>query len=81
MEVHVGDKIILIGTAHISAESVAEVRQAIEKYQPDIVAVELCQRRCDVLTKKVDWEQTIYQVFAPRNFVINGQLDLMQIMQ
>jgi pheromone shutdown-related protein TraB len=58
MEVHVGDKIILIGTAHISAESVAEVRQAIEKYQPDVVAVELCQRRYDTLTKKVDWEQT-----------------------
>jgi len=58
MEVQVNDKIILIGTAHISAESVAEVRAAIEKYKPDVVAVELCQRRCDVLTKKIQWEET-----------------------
>lgn len=58
MEVQVSDRIVLIGTAHISAESVAEVRAAIEKYKPDIVAVELCQRRCDVLTKKIQWEET-----------------------
>lgn len=58
MEVQVSDRIVLIGTAHISAESVAEVRAAIKKYKPDIVAVELCQRRCDVLTKKIQWEET-----------------------
>lgn len=58
MEVHVGDKIILIGTAHISAESVAEVRAAIEKYQPEVVAVELCESRHKALTEKDRWENT-----------------------
>jgi pheromone shutdown-related protein TraB len=58
LEVKVSDNIILIGTAHISQESVDEVRKAIEQYKPDIVAVELCQRRYDTITKKEKWENT-----------------------
>ena len=58
MEVKVNDGIILIGTAHISKESVEEVKKAIEKYKPDIVAVELCKRRHDAITKKDQWENT-----------------------
>jgi pheromone shutdown-related protein TraB len=52
------DNIILVGTAHISKESVEEVEQAIEKYKPDIVAVELCKRRYEAITKKDKWEST-----------------------
>ena len=58
MQIKVNDNIILIGTAHISKESVEEVKEAIEKYKPDIVAVELCQRRYDAITKKDKWEST-----------------------
>ncbi len=58
MEVKVNDDVILIGTAHISKESVEEVKKAIEKYKPDIVAVELCKRRHDAITKKDQWENT-----------------------
>ena len=58
MEEKINDNIILIGTAHISKESVEEVRQAIETYKPDTVAVELCQRRYDTITKKDKWENT-----------------------
>jgi len=58
LEEKINDNIILIGTAHISEESVEEVRQAIETYKPDIVAVELCQRRYDTITKKDKWENT-----------------------
>ena len=58
MQVKVSDNIILIGTAHISKESVKEVKEAIEKYQPDIVAVELCKRRYEAITKKDKWEST-----------------------
>jgi len=56
--VKVNDNIILIGTAHISKESVEEVKQAIEKYKPKIVAVELCKRRHEAITKKDQWENT-----------------------
>ena len=58
MEVKISDNIVLIGTAHISQDSVNEVRTAIETYKPDIVAVELDQRRFDALTKKDQWENT-----------------------
>lgn len=58
MEVKVSDNIILVGTAHISKESVEEVRQAIEKYSPNVVAVELCQSRYKALTEKDRWENT-----------------------
>lgn len=58
MEEKITDNIILIGTAHISEESVLEVRNAIETFKPDIVAVELCQRRFDSISKKDKWENT-----------------------
>lgn len=58
MQVEVNENIVLIGTAHISKDSVDEVREAIEKYKPDIVAVELCQKRYEALTEKDKWENT-----------------------
>jgi pheromone shutdown-related protein TraB len=58
LEEKISDNIVLIGTAHISEESVREVRNAIETYKPDIVAVELCQRRYDSISKKDKWENT-----------------------
>ena len=58
MQVKVNDNIILIGTAHISKDSVEEVKEAIEKFKPDIVAVELCKRRYDAITNKDKWENT-----------------------
>ena len=58
MEKVVNENIILIGTAHVSKKSVAEVRNAIEKYKPDIVAVELCDKRYEAITKKNKWEDT-----------------------
>lgn len=58
MEVKISDNIILIGTAHISQDSVDEVKAAIGKYNPDIVAVELCNRRLEAITKKDTWENT-----------------------
>jgi len=39
----------LLGTAHIATSSVEAVRQQIADFQPDIVAVELCQSRHDTL--------------------------------
>lgn len=58
MQVIIDDDIILIGTAHISQKSVDEVKAVIDSFKPDVVAVELCQRRYDGLTKKDIWENT-----------------------
>ena len=58
MHVKVNNNIVLIGTAHIFQESVEEVKKVIEENKPDIVAVELCQRRYESITKKKEWENT-----------------------
>ncbi|VVB94517.1 TraB family protein [uncultured archaeon] len=44
-----GSRIILVGTAHVSDKSVAEVNEVIEKERPDIVAVELDRGRYKAL--------------------------------
>ena len=41
-----GRKITLIGTAHVSEESVNEVSQTIKNLMPDCVAIELDEKRC-----------------------------------
>ena len=43
--VDIDDGLRLVGTAHISSTSVALVRQQIEDWGPDLVAVELCESR------------------------------------
>ena len=68
MQYKLNDNIILIGTAHISKESIKEVREAIEKFKPDVVAVELCERRYESITKKDKWENTpITQLIKSNN--------------
>lgn len=47
-----GTPIHLIGTAHVSARSVEEVREVIARVKPDVVCVELCQGRYDALTRE-----------------------------
>ena len=48
---------MLIGTAHVSEKSVAEVKAAIKNLKPDIVAVELCRGRYDSLKGNVQEHQ------------------------
>ena len=50
-------KVVLIGTAHVSEKSVAEVKAAIRDLKPDIVAVELCRGRYDSLKGNVQEKQ------------------------
>jgi pheromone shutdown-related protein TraB len=51
-----GKRITLVGTAHISSESVAEVRGAIEAERPDRVCVEIDSGRYTSITQKKTWE-------------------------
>ena len=43
-------EILVVGTAHISQESIEQVRRTIEAERPDVVAVELCPSRYQALT-------------------------------
>jgi pheromone shutdown-related protein TraB len=49
-------KIILVGTAHISQDSIDEVTQVIREEKPDTVCVELCQSRYDSIHNADRWK-------------------------
>ncbi len=51
-------EIILIGTAHVSKESVNLVRETIEMETPDVVGVELCAQRYETLINNKKWDDT-----------------------
>lgn len=54
--VRVGDKnIYLVGTAHLSRESVEDVAATIERVHPDAVCVELCPGRYQAMTQADNW--------------------------
>jgi pheromone shutdown-related protein TraB len=76
LHITVDKNIVLIGTAHISQESVDEVKQIIETEKPDIVAVELDDRRYKALTEKTKWENTPVNKLLKSN---NAYLMLAQI--
>ena len=48
--------IIIVGTAHISQDSVNLVKTVIEQEQPDCVCLELDDKRYQALTQKKQWE-------------------------
>ncbi len=52
-----GSTIYLIGTAHVSEESVTEVQEVIGRLRPDTVCVELCQTRYDALMDDNRWRK------------------------
>lgn len=51
-----GKEIILVGTAHISQESVVEVEEVIRETKPDTVGIELCETRYQSTTQRDRWE-------------------------
>jgi pheromone shutdown-related protein TraB len=60
-------EIRIIGTAHVSSESIAEVREAITSFSPDVVAVELDPGRYAALKKQVQ-EASVTDVLEAKTF-------------
>lgn len=59
--------IVLVGTAHVSRESVTEVEEVLRSEEPDRVCVEIDEGRYRALTSKRDWSSIdIYQVIRER---------------
>jgi pheromone shutdown-related protein TraB len=56
--IDVDENLRLLGTAHVATASVEAVKENIDEWKPDIVAVELCKGRHDALTqeKRLDRE-------------------------
>ena len=51
-------EIILIGTAHVSKDSVELVREVIDEERPDSVCIELDEKRFENIQNPKAWEQT-----------------------
>ncbi len=64
-------EIRLVGTAHVSQQSVDEVRQAIQDFSPEVVAVELDTARFRALKRQAA-DPTVKEVLEVKNF--NGLL-------
>ena len=52
--VDIDDNLRIIGTAHVSTASVELVREQIEEWKPNLVAVELCDSRLRSLQQPDD---------------------------
>jgi pheromone shutdown-related protein TraB len=51
-----GREFLIVGTAHISQQSADLVKEVIEKEKPDVVCVELDEKRMQALSEKNRWE-------------------------
>lgn len=56
--VYADKEIFLVGTAHVSRESVEQVEQVILDEKPETVSVELCPGRYQAITDKNRWQNT-----------------------
>jgi pheromone shutdown-related protein TraB len=53
-----GKRITLVGTAHVSKDSVELVKSVIAEVKPDTVCVELCESRASAIRQKERWQET-----------------------
>jgi len=65
-----GKEVFLVGTAHVSKESVDDVRKTIESIHPDSVCVELCHARFKTMVEKAAWEKmNIFKVIREKKAI------------
>ena len=66
-----GRDVYLVGTAHVSIESVEDVRKTIEAVKPDSICVELCQGRYNTMTQQDAWKNmNIFKVIKEKKGVL-----------
>ena len=77
-----GKQIILVGTAHISSESIELVKKTIEEEAPDAVGVELDSQRLEQLKSGAAWKEMdiskILKEGKSHLFLVNLMLSNMQ---
>lgn len=62
-----GKRIVVVGTAHVSRESVDEVGRTIDDVQPDRVCVEIDQGRFQAMNEENRWQNlNIYRIIRQR---------------
>jgi len=70
-QITLGDKrIYLVGAAHVSKQSVEDVRLTIETVRPDAVCIELCRSRYEAMIDKELWKKlSIFKIIRQRKSV------------
>lgn len=62
-----GRTLYLLGTAHVSAASVGEIRSAAARLAPDTIAIELCPARHEGMKQGAKWKETdLFRVLKER---------------
>jgi pheromone shutdown protein TraB len=83
----------LVGTAHISKKSAEEVKEVIDKVNPDCILVELCDKRAEQIRRKLRidpntkqlsiLEGTIPPAFSPQGpfgHMMKGLYDMLRVL-
>ncbi|BBM86119.1 TraB/GumN family protein [Candidatus Uabimicrobium amorphum] len=70
--VTLGDRdIYLLGTAHVSKESVEDVHQSVEQLSPDTICVELCDARFKTLRNPENWKNMdVFQIIKEKKALL-----------
>jgi pheromone shutdown-related protein TraB len=70
--VNINEKeIILLGTAHVSEQSVLDVNECVEKYHPDVICIELDSERYLSIQDENKWKNTdIYQIIKQKKGMV-----------
>ena len=62
-----GKIIYLVGTAHVSKQSVDDVKTTVEAIKPDSICIELCEARYISMTQKSSWkEMNLFRVIKEK---------------
>ena len=62
-----GKQVYLVGTAHVSRQSIEDVRRAVEAVSPDSICVELCASRHKAIMQRDAWKQmNIFKVIKEK---------------
>lgn len=69
-----GREFLIVGTAHISRQSADLVKEVIDKEKPDVVCVELDEKRMQALSEKNRWEN-----LDLRQIIKNKQLSTLMV--
>lgn len=66
-----GKDVYLVGTAHVSKESVDDVRNTVLAVKPNSICTELCEARCRAMVEKDNWKKMdIFKVVKEKKSVL-----------
>jgi pheromone shutdown-related protein TraB len=65
-----GKDVYLVGTAHLSKESVDDVQRTVEQVRPDAICIELCKARHQAMTQADNWSKMdVFKVIKQKKAV------------